>query len=473
MPEALLDDILEALSADIAVLDQSGNIVKASGCWRRLVAERVEVTTRLGSGMNYREGLKVFLAPDKIFAEQAIEAIERVLEGRSDHSSLEYSRGSGDLPRWFVMQASPLTPRRTGVLVSIREITELKMTRDALNATRHELKRLKQGLPENHYLHEDATIDDNPRMIGQSRPIRHVLSLVEQVAPTDSTVLLVGETGTGKELVANSIHDLSLRRRRSLVSVNCAAMPAPLVESELFGREKGAFTGSLSRQIGRFELAEGSTIFLDEVGELSPEVQAKLLRVLETRQIERLGNPKPIAVNVRIIAATNQDLEHAVAEGKFRRDLYYRLNVFPIRLPPLRERQEDIPLLVWAFVDEFAKTFNKNVQSIDRDSLEALQRYPWPGNVRELRNLIERAMIVANGSRLRIQLPPMFTLSGSPNGRKLEEVEHDHILSVLEKSGWRIRGSNGAAGKLGLKPTTLEARMVKLGIRRPRLAPTN
>jgi transcriptional regulator with GAF, ATPase, and Fis domain len=206
---------------------------------------------------------------------------------------------------------------------------------------------------------------------------------------------------------------------------------------------------------------------------LSPEVQAKRLRVLETRQIERVGNPKPIPVNVRIIAASNRDLEQAVCDGKFRRDLYYRLNVFPVRLPPLRERGEDIPLLVWAFVDEFAKTFHNNVQSIDHESMESLQHfqhYLWPGNVRELRNLIERAMIVAAGSTLRIQLPPMFSLSGATNGRKLQEVEHDHIVGVLEKSGWRVREADGAADKLGLKPTTLEARMAKLGIRRPGLA---
>jgi transcriptional regulator with PAS, ATPase and Fis domain len=470
-PEALLDGILEALNRDITVLDRTGNIIKTSSCWRNLAREQGDVSSRLVLGVNYREGLQFVLGGDQPLAERAVDAIESVLQGKTDQSSIEYARGPAESPRWFVMRVSALKPGRAGVVIATEEITELKITQDALNEARHELKRLKQELPENHYLRESASMEDNPRMIGQSRPIRQVLSMVDQVAQTDSTVLLMGETGTGKELVANSIHDLSSRRRRSLVSVNCAAMPAPLVESELFGREKGAFTGSLSRQVGRFELAEGSTIFLDEVSELSPEVQAKLLRVLETRQIERLGNPKPIAVNVRIIAATNRDLEQAVSDGKFRQDLYYRLNVFPIRLPALRERREDIPLLVWAFVDEFAKTFNKNVQSIDRESMEALQHYPWPGNVRELRNLIERAMIVATGSKLRIQLPPMFTLSGSANGRKLEEVEHDHILGILEKSGWRIRGVNGAADKLGLKPTTLEARMAKLGIRRPGLAP--
>jgi transcriptional regulator with GAF, ATPase, and Fis domain len=465
--DALLDSVLEALGADIAVLDQCGNLTKACGCWRYLASDRREALPRPVLGVNYRDAVHVMLAENQALADRAIDGIESVLQGKTDQTSFEFSRGPAESPRWFVMRVTALKPAGTGVLVSTEETTELKTTRAALNDARQELSLLKEDLPESHYIRQNLTLEENPRMIGQSRPIRQVLSLVEKVAQTDSTVLLVGETGTGKELVANSIHDLSPRRRHSLVSVNCAAMPAALVESELFGREKGAFTGSLARQIGRFELAGGSTVFLDEVGELSLEVQAKLLRVLETRQIERLGNPKPIPVNVRVIAATNRDLEQAVADGKFRRDLYYRLNVFPIRLPPLRERGEDIPLLVWAFVDEFAKTFNKNVQSIDHESMESLQRYPWPGNVRELRNLIERAMIVATGSKLRIQLPPMFSLSGATNGRKLQEVEHDHILGALEKSGWRVRGPSGAADKLGLKPTTLEARMAKLGIRRP------
>jgi transcriptional regulator with GAF, ATPase, and Fis domain len=304
-------------------------------------------------------------------------------------------------------------------------------------------------------------------VVGQSASIRRALTQVEQVAVTDSTVLLLGETGTGKELLATSIHELSARGNRTMVSVNCAAMPAALVESELFGREKGAFTGSLSRQVGRFELADGSTLFLDEVGDLPPETQAKLLRVLQEKQIERLGNPRPITVNVRVIAATNQDLEKAVREGKFREDLYYRLNVFPITVPPLRERREDIPLLVWAFVDEFAKTFNKNIESIDRENMDALQRYSWPGNIRELRNIVERAMIISTGPKLRIRLSTAAAPARAKGSSKMVDVEREHILSALEESGWRVRGPHGAAAKLGLKPTTLEARMAMLGVKRP------
>jgi formate hydrogenlyase transcriptional activator len=348
-------------------------------------------------------------------------------------------------------------------------LEDLRQTQDSLRQALAEIKRLQNRAYEDDVrIHDRLSADcGHPRTIGQSQPICRVLAQARQVAPTHSTVLLLGETGTGKELVACYIHELSPRHDRAMVSVNCAAMPAALVESELFGRERGAFTGSLARQVGRFEMADHSTIFLDEVAELSPEVQAKLLRVLEARQIERLGNPKPVPVNVRIIAATNRDLEKAVGDGKFRQDLYYRLNVFPITVPALRERPEDIPLLVWAFVDEFAKTFNKNIESVERKSMDALQRYSWPGNVRELRNLVERAVIMATGPTLHIHLPPAPAVFSITSARKLEDVEREHILNILEGSGWRIRGLNGAAEKLGLKPTTLEARMAKLNISRP------
>jgi transcriptional regulator with GAF, ATPase, and Fis domain len=401
-----------------------------------------------------------------------MEAIVRVLKGTSDLELVEYDCDSPSSRRAFAMRVTPFRGSQGGVVVVHSNITQLKEAQESLRKALAELEATKKKTDEeNVYLREREKLRlKHERVIGQSRVMREVLRLVEQVAVTDSTVLLLGETGTGKELLASCVHHSSSRRDRTLVSVNCAAMPAALVESELFGREKGAFTGSLARQVGRFELASGSTIFLDEVGELSLEVQGKLLRVLETRQIERLGNPRPITVDVRVIAATNRDLEQAVHEGKFRSDLYYRLNVFPISVPSLRERPEDIVSLVWAFVDEFAKRFNKNIQSIDKENLDALRAYSWPGNVRELRNLIERAMILASGPRLRIQLPPTGALHHSATTRKLEEVERQHILEILEKTGWRIRGSIGAAQQLGLKPTTLEARMAKLGIRRPRIA---
>ena len=306
-------------------------------------------------------------------------------------------------------------------------------------------------------------------IVGQAPAIRRVLEQAQQVAVTDATVLLLGETGTGKELVATHIHELSARRGRTMVRVNCSAIPSTLIESELFGREKGAFTGALARQIGRFESADHSTIFLDEIGDLPPDVQVKLLRVLEERQIERLGSPRSVPVNVRIITATHRDLEKRIAEDAFREDLFYRLNVFPIRVPALRERPEDIPLLVWRFVIEFSKSFGKRVDAIPRENIEALQRYQWPGNIRELRNVVERAMIVVSGPRLTIALPTSSASTGIVHVR-LEDVEREHIREILETVRWRIRGTGGAADQLGLRPTTLETRMAKLGLTRPKTA---
>jgi transcriptional regulator with GAF, ATPase, and Fis domain len=312
----------------------------------------------------------------------------------------------------------------------------------------------------------ETTIDTS--WLGRSAAIRRVDEQVRQVAETDATVLLQGETGSGKEVFASQIHELSRRRGRAMIRVNCAALPATLIESELFGREKGAYTGALSRQIGRFEFAEGSTIFLDEIGDLPLDVQVKLLRVLEDKQFERLGSSKATRVDVRIIAATHRDLEKRIESDLFREDLYYRLNVFPIRVPPLRERTEDIPMLVGRFVEEFSTAFAKRVESISKDNIEELQRYSWPGNVRELRNLVERAVICSNGPRLTIAVPPTSAAATRCSVR-LADVEKAHIKGVLDSTKWRIRGVGGAADQLGLKATTLETRMAKLGLQRPRL----
>ena len=306
-------------------------------------------------------------------------------------------------------------------------------------------------------------------IVGQSPAMRRMIDQIQQVSATDSTVLLLGETGTGKELLATQIHEWSARRGRPMVRVNCGAIPVTLIESELFGREKGAFTGALARQIGRFELADHSTLFLDEIGDLPHDVQIKLLRVLEERQVERLGSPRPIRVDTRIIAATHRNLEQRITDGTFREDLYYRLNVFPIAVPPLRDRGDDVALLVWRFVTEFSKAFGKRIDTIDDESLTMLQAYSWPGNVRELRNVVERAMITAKTNCLTIPLPQMS--AGTPaRSARLCDVERDHIRSVLENTGWRIRGNGGAADRLGLRPTTLETRMAKLGLKRPRPA---
>ena len=363
----------------------------------------------------------------------------------------------------------PEVLHRLKVIASVFDQVLARQRRDdLLQRAVKEAERLKEQLQaENVLLRREAQERFGfASVVGQSPALRRVLEQIQQVAPTDSTVLLLGETGTGKELFATQIHELGPRRARAMVRVNCAAIPATLIESELFGREKGAFTGALARQVGRFELADRSTIFLDEIGDLPHDVQVKLLRVLEERRIERLGSPQPIAVDTRIIAATHRILEQRVAAGTFRDDLYYRLNVFPIHVPPLRERIEDIPLLTWRFVEEFSKAFGKRIESIDKDSLAALQHYAWPGNIRELRNVVERAMIVSTGKRLTIT-PPVPSAAAIKRSPKLFDVEKEHIRDILESTGWRIRGPGGAADRLGLKPTTLETRMVKLGLKRP------
>ena len=307
-------------------------------------------------------------------------------------------------------------------------------------------------------------------IIGRSNALQYVFFRVEQVAPQDATVLLLGETGTGKGMVARSIHIRSGRKDRSMITVNCSALPANLIESELFGREKGAFTGSHERQMGRFELADNSTLFLDEIGEMPMELQTKLLRVIQDGEFERLGSPKTIKVNVRIIASTNRNLEEEIRKGMFREDLFYRLNVFPITIPPLRQRKEDIPLLVDYFVAKFNKKTGKRIETVSKDVLNTLQEYNWPGNVRELESVIERAVITSRGTTLEILDQFENTLQNgeweAQDGKALVDVERDHIVQALEKTRWRIEGKKGAAALLGINPSTLRGRMRKDGIRR-------
>jgi len=331
-----------------------------------------------------------------------------------------------------------------------------------------EIENLKQRLEkENIYLQEEVKLlTEHAEIVSQSLAMKNVLSQAELVAPTDSTVLIQGETGTGKELLARAIHGLSSRKDRLLVTVNCASLPPALIESELFGREKGAYTGALTRMIGRFEVADGSTLFLDEIGELPLDVQSKLLRVLEEGCFERLGSTQTLRVNVRIIAATNRDLGEDVKAGRFRKDLYYRLNVFPIAIPPLRERPEDISLMVATFVRKLQKRMGKEIATIPKKTMEALKSYSWPGNVRELKNVLEHAMILSKDNTLVVRLPG----SGLPETdahQNLHNMERLHVMSVLKKTGWRLSGSGGAAEALGLKRTTLQAKMKKLGIKRP------
>jgi formate hydrogenlyase transcriptional activator len=326
------------------------------------------------------------------------------------------------------------------------------------------------------YLREEiGTRHEFEELVGESPALRRVLAQIEQVAPTDTTVLITGETGTGKELVARAIHRLSSRCDGPLVTVNCGAIAAGLVESELFGHEKGAFTGALSRKIGRFELADSGTVFLDEIGDLPLDLQVKLLRVLQEKEITRVGAARSIRVSVRVIAATHRDLHAEVRAGRFREDLYYRLNVFPIRTPTLRERKEDLPALVRHLVLKYCAKTGKRIETIPRATLDALAAYSWPGNIRELGNIIERSLIVSRGDTLELG----EWISGAPreapggDTRPLEEIEREHIVRVLVQTGWRVSGPAGAARLLGLKPTTLEARMRKLGIARPMGASPN
>jgi transcriptional regulator with GAF, ATPase, and Fis domain len=346
-----------------------------------------------------------------------------------------------------------------------------KKSKEELLDAISEIQRLKEQLEaENVYLREDMKMAHNfDKIIGQSDGLRYVLYRVEQVAGTDATVLILGETGTGKGVVAHAVHGKSPRKDRPLITVNCAALPANLIESELFGREKGAFTGSHARQMGRFEVADKGTIFLDEIGELPLELQAKLLRVIQDGEFERLGSPHTLKVDVRIIASTSRNLKEEIKKGRFREDLYYRLNVFPVTIPPLRQRLDDIPLLVNHFVKKFNRKMGKDVKTIPRETMKALQSYAWPGNIRELEHVIERAVITTQNSVLRLAEKIVAIQAPDQGGDslKISDVERGHILKVLEKTDWLIEGSQGAASLLGLNPSTLRSRMQKMGISRP------
>jgi len=330
-----------------------------------------------------------------------------------------------------------------------------------------EINKLKNKLEkENIYLQEEIKVKHNfDTIIGNSASLNYVLNRVEQVAPTDATVLIGGETGTGKELFARALHSSSSRKHNPLIKVGCANLPSSLVESELFGHEKGAYTGADKQRIGRFELADKGTIFLDEIGELPLELQAKLLRVLQEGEFERLGSSKIIKVDVRVIAATNRDLEEEVKQGNFREDLYYRLTSFIITIPPLHERLDDLPLLVKFLVDKWSKKLRKEIKTIPKSSLKNLEKYSWPGNIRELENVIQNAIIISDKGVLRIEIPQTFGLS-SKSKMKLEDIERDHILQILESTNWRLGGEGGAAERLGMKRTTLYAKMKKFGINR-------
>lgn len=396
----------------------------------------------------------------------------RIIGAVGVHSDITWGKQAGALPSPYGQ--GPLTgsgrPGQPPHLLS-REQELREQVEAELHRAHAEIQELKKHLQAGHaYLFQETSSTYHfGEVIGQSRCLEDVFFRVEAVAPQDSTVLLLGETGTGKGLVARAIHSRSLRKHRPLITVNCTALPGNLIESELFGREKGAFTGASSQQLGRFELADKGTILLDEIGDLPFELQAKLLHVIQEGEFSRLGSAKTMKVDVRIIAATNRDLYEEIRLGRFREDLFYRLNIFPITVPPLRERKEDIPLLVEYFLDKFNRKLGKNIRMVTNGTMSDLMAHSWPGNVRELESVIERAVIISRGTTLQVldhfETP---SLAGSQEvGKPLVDLERDYIDQVLRKTNWRIEGSNGAARILGLNPSTLRGRMRKEGIHRP------
>ncbi len=412
------------------------------------------------------------VAPDQSTQERIHETFAQIQQGQERWlPELELRRKDDGRPVWVQFWSRP-EPDGKLTRTMIIDIT------DRVLAERERARLQQQSL----YLQEEIKAASNfEELIGRSPALAAVLEHVRAVGPTDASVLIQGETGTGKELIARAIHSISKRKDRPLIKVNCAALPSGLVESELFGHEKGAFTGAIARRVGRFELADGGTIFLDEIGELPLDIQAKLLRVLQEQELDRIGGRAPIPVDVRIIAATNVDLAAAVREKKFREDLFYRLNVFPIQLPPLRERVGDVPLLAYYFASRFAAQLNRHIDGIQPATMERLVAYNWPGNIRELENVIERAVILLRGPMLEID-PMMLQAGGQPaaafadkdalpappsTAETLEAVERNHILAVLEQTHWRIEGERGASQILGLHPNTLRSRMKKLGLQRP------
>lgn len=408
-----------------------------------------------------------------ISATEAIQILTSIIDvtaRRQLEEKLEQAQGRLEI----TVQTRTAELTRTNLELS-QEIVERNMAQAALQEALAEVKQLTGRLQtENLHLQQELARDYNfSEFVGQSSAVSYVFFRVEQVAPQDTTVLLLGETGVGKGLIARSIHSRSARKDRPMITVNCTSLPANLIESELFGREKGAFTGAHARQMGRFELADGGTIFLDEIGEMPLELQSKLLRVIQDSEFERLGSARTIKVNVRIIAASNRNLEEEIAAGRFRADLFYRLNIFPITIPPLRQRKEDIPLLVEFFVAKFNKKIGKKIETVTTDTLAALQEYHWPGNVRELESVIERAVITSQGTTLQVldRFEPFRKTEKQEEQdvKVLAELERDHILRVLQQTNWRVEGKNGAALLLGLNPSTLRARMRKFGIRRQSL----
>ncbi len=398
--------------------------------------------------------------------------IEKVIEDGQERS-VEYDiivKGGKIVPDYYGSGKLLKIGDESYIIGQTIDISKMKQAQRKITSQLEEISGLKEELEkENLYLRNELmSVSAFGEIVGESDTLKHVEYRVEQVAPQDTTVLLEGETGTGKELFARAIHQRSKRNKKPLITVNCASLPASLIESELFGHEKGAFTGALQRQIGRFELADGGTLFLDEVAEIPIELQVKLLRVLQEGEFERIGSSKTIKVDVRVIAATNKSLEQEISKGRFRLDLFYRLNVFPITVIPLRQRISDIPILVEHFVNRFNSKLGKNITRIPKKIIEQLKVYTWPGNVRELENIIERAMIVSNSSVLSVEKLELPIYAAQQKFQSLADYERDYITKVLDETLWRINGPNGAAQILDMHPETLRSRIKKLEIKHPK-----
>ena len=421
-----------------------------------------------GAGLHIKAGMNPDDLLSKEFAQKWYVLYRRALEEGS--FTTDYQASAQDRMLRLNLNVLKRNDVVFGVSVFAQDITALKKMESQLRQQLAEINTLKLQLEkENVYLREEINTELGfGKIVGGSNALKYVLFRAQQVAPTDATVLILGETGTGKGMVAHAIHEMSPRKEKSMITINCAALPENLIESELFGREKGAFTGAHARQIGRFEVADGGTIFLDEIGEMPLALQAKLLGVLQDGQFERLGSTRTIKVNVRVIAATSRDLKLDVRNGRFREDLYYRLNVFPVSIPPLRMRSEDIPELVHYFIDKYARKSNRQIETVSKSTMQILQTYTWPGNVRELEHVIERAIITSTGSTLQLADKLDDGTEDKPEEalKDLEAIEREHILKVLQKTRWKVNGEGSAAAILGLKPSTLRFRIKKLGITR-------
>jgi transcriptional regulator with GAF, ATPase, and Fis domain len=459
--------LLASVPVPLLVLDAEGRVTHASEAWTSL-PRCADCPDARKPGGDYIAAFDRWPGGGLGEDRGARDGVRSVLEGRSASFETVFHCSRPGCDRHFRVAVTPLGGAG-GALIVQTDVGELERARAELERSRLEVREVRERLDaETACLRTEALRAHGfDEIVGTSAALAKVVRGIEQVAAADSPVLIFGETGTGKDLVARVIHDRSRRKNRPLVTVNCAALPDALIESELFGYEKGAFTGAVARTLGRFEAADGGSILLDEIGEMPLSAQAKLLRVLEGGTFERLGSSRTVRVDVRVLAATNRDLEKEVREGRFRADLFYRLNVFPVALPPLRERPEDVPLLAWHFINAKQGALGRSIARVPDRLMRALQSYAWPGNVRELENVIERALIVTAGSTLAVDAGFLDHARGQAVGTSLDDVQRAHIQEVLRQCGWKVAGKGNAAERLGLKRGTLQFRMKKLGIERP------